>query len=137
MSSVDTSTGNSFFFLNYASTLHKIIKFRDLQRRKCGTNYDFFSPKTAKKHCGMLSGFSPLFTMFSFLSLLSLWHRMSGGTIFLFGFEKCLWMQPYCLLGSGLVRPKSFRPWACSSYMIVRYFIDYNRSKSVIDEFNK
>ena len=40
-----------------------------------------------------------------------LWRRMSGGTIFLFGFEKCLWRQSYCWLGSGLVRPlKSFRP---------------------------
>ena len=30
----------------------------------------------------------------------------------LFSFEKSLWMQPYCLLGSGHVRSKSFRPWA-------------------------
>ena len=61
-----------------------------------------------------------------------LWHRMSGSTIFLLGFEKCLWKQPYCLLRYGLVCPNSVRP-----YVIVRYFIDCNRSKSVTDEFDK
>ena len=66
-----------------------------------------------------------------------LWRRMSGGTIFLFGFGKCLWRQSYCLLGSRFVRPKSVRPWACSSYVIGLNFIDYNRSKSVKDEFDK
>ena len=40
------------------------------------------------------------------LDLNLLWHRMSRGTIFLLAFEKCLLRQPYCLLGSGLVRPK-------------------------------
>ena len=66
-----------------------------------------------------------------------LWRHMSGGTIFLFGFEKCLCRQPYCVLGSSLVCPNSVRPWACLSYVIVDYLIDCNRSNSVTDEFNK
>ena len=38
-----------------------------------------------------------------------LWRHMSGGAIFSFSFEKCLWRQPYCLLDSGLVRQKPVR----------------------------
>ena len=67
----------------------------------------------------------------------SVWRRMSGGTIFLFAFER---RQPYYLLDSGIVRPKIslsrlIRPaWSC-----LRYCIDYNnyRSKSVTDKFGK
>ena len=62
---------------------------------------------------------------------------MSDRTIFLFGSGKCQKRQPYCLLGSGLVHPKLFRPCACSSYVIEGHFIDANSSTSVIDKFDK
>ena len=39
--------------------------------------------------------------------------------------------------GSGLVRFNSVLPWDCSSYVIVKYFDDYNRSKLVTDLFDK
>ena len=54
---------------------------------------------------------------------------MSGGTKFSFAFEIYLWKQPHFLVGHGLVRTNSIRPWAYSFYVIVRNFTDYNRSK--------
>ena len=50
-----------------------------------------------------------------------LWRRMSDSAIFLFSFEKYIWRQPYCFLGSGLVCSNSVRPWACLSYVNVLY----------------
>ena len=44
-----------------------------------------------------------------------LWRRMSGGTTFLFGFEKTFCRQPYCLLGPSFVRHKTSSLQACSS----------------------
>ena len=54
----------------------------------------------------------------------SLWRRMCDDNIFLFGLEKCLWRQTYCFLVPGLLLPKPLRPLACSSHLIVRYFIN-------------
>ena len=61
----------------------------------------------------------------------SLQRLKCDGTVFLSGFEKWKWRQPYCLLGSSLVRQKTISSLGlfvsiCSLHVIVGYCIDHN-----------